>query len=139
MRRVLFALWLVLAAPTSGIAAEPPDPIDLAWEDCAGGGEGPNAEQMLACHAEADRAWDRAMAEAYEDLLKRLKPPSRALLVASQRQWIAFRDAEVALWQAQSTGGDDLNAEVNLHSAAADIARGRALYLRKFRDYFWTD
>jgi uncharacterized protein YecT (DUF1311 family) len=139
MRRVLIALWLVLAAPTNGIAAEPPDPIDLAWEDCAGGGEGPNAEQMLACHLEAHQAWDRAMVEAYEDLLKRLKPSSRALLVESQRQWAAFRDAEIALWQAQSTGDDDLNAEVNLHSAAAEIARARALYLCKFGDYFWTD
>ena len=139
MRYVFAAVAFVLVAAGTGLAQDAPDPIDVVFEDCSGGGEGPNANQMLACHVEAHRAWDQAMDEAYADLLKRLKPPSRELLVASQRQWVAFRDAEVALWQAQAQGADDLNAEVNLHHAATDIARARALYLREYRDYFWTD
>ena len=53
--------------------------------------------------------------EAYADLLGRLKPPSRELLVESQRRWVAFRDAELALWRAQAEGADDLNAEINRH------------------------
>lgn len=139
MRRILAAVSIILATTALAPAQDQPDPIDVVWEDCAFGGEGPNAEQMLACHVAAHRAWDQAMAEAYEDLLSRLKPPSRELLAASQRQWVAFRGAELALWRAQAEGPGDLNAEVNLHRAAADIARARALYLREYRDYFWTD
>lgn len=139
MRRILAVVSLILAAAGLALAQDEPDPIDVVWEDCAFGGEGPDAEQMLACHLEAHRAWDLAMAEAYEDLLRRLKQPSRELLAASQRQWVAFRDAELALWRAQAERSGDLNAEVNLHRAAADIARARALYLREYRDYFWTD
>ena len=139
MSRTLVAIALLLAVTGTPSAQDAPDPIDVIREDCSGGGEGPNAEQMLDCQLTAHHAWEQAMDEAYEDLLKRLKSPSRELLVASQRQWSAFRDAELALWRAQSTGDDDLNAEINLHAAAADIARARALYLREYRDYFWTD
>jgi uncharacterized protein YecT (DUF1311 family) len=138
MRATLSILLLLLTA-TLAAAEDDRDPIDVIWEDCAGGGEGPNAEQMLACHAEARRAWDRAADEAYADLLGRIKSPSRELLIESQRRWAVFRDAELALWRAQAESPDDLNAEVNLHAAAADIARARALYLREYRDYFWTD
>jgi len=44
-------------------------------------------------------------------------------------------------WYDSVYGGfaDDLNAEINRHNAGAELARARALYLRKFRDYFWTD
>jgi uncharacterized protein YecT (DUF1311 family) len=138
MRAPLTVLFLLVTAALAS-AGDERDPIDVIWEDCAGGGEGPNAEQMLACHVEADRAWDRAAVEAYTDLLARIKSPSRELLVESQRRWVAFRDAEFALWRAQAEGEDDLNAEINRRHAGAEIARARALYLRKFRDYFWTD
>lgn len=137
MRAVITVLLLVTA--TLAAAGDERDPIDVIWEDCAGGGEGPNAEQMLACHIEAQLAWEQATDDAYADFLGRLKPPSRELLTESQRRWAAFRDAELALWRAQAEGADDLNAEINGHHAAADLARARALYLRKFRDYFWTD
>jgi uncharacterized protein YecT (DUF1311 family) len=94
---------------------------------------------MLACHVAAESAWDEAMEKAYADLLGKLKPPSENLLIETQRRCVAFRDAELTLWRAQAEGADDLNAEINRHNAATELARGRALYLRKFGDYFWTD
>ena len=57
-----------LLAATLAAAGDERDPIDVIWEDCAGGGEGPNAEQMVACHVEAESAWDLAMDEAYASL-----------------------------------------------------------------------
>lgn len=135
--RLLLVLPLLVAAAAHGEDAR--DPIDVTWEDCAGGGEGPNAEQMLACHAAAAGAWGEAAEDAYAALLARLKPPSRDLLIAAEADWRRYRDAELALWRAQAEGADDLNAEINRRHAEAELARARALYLRKFGDYFWMD
>jgi uncharacterized protein YecT (DUF1311 family) len=138
MRSVLIVL-LILSSAAPALAEDAPDPIDAAWEDCATGGEGPTGEQMLACHTAAAAAWGEAAETAYQDLLARLKPPSRDLLIAAQTEWIAFREAELALWRAQAEGAGDLNAEVNLQHATAELDRARALYLRKFGGYFWMD
>jgi uncharacterized protein YecT (DUF1311 family) len=135
--RLVLVIPLVLAAAAQGEEAR--DPIDVIWDDCATGGEGPNAEQMLACHMSAAAAWSEAAEVAYQTLLARLKPPARDLLIAAQADWTRYRDAELALWRGQAEGSGDLNAEINSRHAEAELARARALYLRKFGDYFWMD
>ncbi len=136
--RLVIAALLVVAAGTVS-AQEATDPIDLVLEDCSGGGEGPNEWQLLECFVTARQAWDAALAEAYAAVLARLDPESRALLEASQRQWVAFRDAETAFWRGRPAGGDDILVETNLEAAMVDIVKARTIYLRHRRDYFYAD
>jgi uncharacterized protein YecT (DUF1311 family) len=79
------------------------------------------------------------MDEAYREMVARTDPALRDLLEASQRQWVAFRDAETAFWRGRPAGGDDILVETNLEAAMVDIVKARTIYFRHRRDYFYAD
>ena len=49
---------------------------------------------MVDCTGEAIRAWDKRLNEVYQQVMAGLDPKSRELLRASQRRWVAFREAD---------------------------------------------
>ena len=85
----LLCLILPLAA-----LADDQDPIDKALDACLATPEGASTLGMVECTGEAIRAWDKRLNEIYRQAMARLDPKSRELLRASQRRWVAFREAE---------------------------------------------
>ena len=83
--------WLMLPLPA--LAADQ-DPIDKALDACLAKPEGMSTPGMVDCTDEAIRAWDKRLNEVYKQVLEGLDPKSRELLRASQRRWVAFREAE---------------------------------------------
>jgi len=49
---------------------------------------------MVECTDEAIQAWDKRLNEVYKRVMADLDPKSRELVRASQRRWVAFREAE---------------------------------------------
>jgi uncharacterized protein YecT (DUF1311 family) len=137
MVRILASVALLLGVSGSSFAEDPRDPIDLVLDDCFGG-EGPNDVQLLECFAVARRSWDEALNVALADVLGKLDQDSRALFEASQRQWVAFREAETAFWR-NWKAIDDIDRETNVEAALVDIVRARTLYLRAHSASFYLE
>ena len=74
--------------------AADPDPIDAALDVCLAKPEGSSTPGMVECTGDAIRAWDKRLNEVYQQVMAGLDPKSRGLLRASQRRWVAFREAE---------------------------------------------
>lgn len=90
MRSIVIAVGMVLAASSTQAA------------DCR---HAVLQAQMNACAAEAYEKADRELNAAYRELQARAQGEIAKLLVAAQRAWVAFRDAECAFAASGSAGG----------------------------------
>jgi uncharacterized protein YecT (DUF1311 family) len=88
------ALLLLLSLLSFPALAADPDPLDTALDACLAKPEGASTPGMVECTGEAIRAWDKRLNEVYRQVMVGLDPKSRDLLRASQRRWVAFREAE---------------------------------------------
>src|SRR5215472_12071127 len=86
-------LLLLLMLPPPAVAADP-DPLDTALDACLAKPEALSTPGMVECTDEAIQAWDKRLNEVYKRVLAELDPKSRELVRASQRRWVAFREAE---------------------------------------------
>jgi uncharacterized protein YecT (DUF1311 family) len=86
-------LLLLPLIPFPALAADP-DPIDVALDACLAKPEALSTPGMVDCTDEAIRAWDKRLNEVYQQVMVGLDPKSRELVRASQRRWVAFREAE---------------------------------------------
>jgi uncharacterized protein YecT (DUF1311 family) len=86
-------LLLLPLLPLPALAADR-DPIDAALDACLAKPEGASTPGMVECTSEAIRAWDKRLNEVYQQVISGLDPRSQELLRASQRRWVAFREAE---------------------------------------------
>jgi uncharacterized protein YecT (DUF1311 family) len=101
MRRVFLSACLVVLAATSA-----------AWaDDCD---RNDDSQQMMNICAAADHdAADATLNKAYQDVVAGYDDKTRKLLQATQRAWIAFRDAECDYSTADSEGGSIHPMEVS--------------------------
>jgi uncharacterized protein YecT (DUF1311 family) len=113
-------------------AAAPADPIDTALAACLDGPDGQSTAGMIECLDTAYDAWDAALNETYAALAASLDPKSRGLLKRSQRQWIAFRNAERQFFAAPWTTDRGTLVRVTLGQAQVDLVKGRVLMLRSY-------
>lgn len=89
------------AAPTPAPAASPAaDPVEAryspAYAQCLDQPEGQSTMGMIACTGEELKVQDAALNAAYGKLAAAMNDRQKARLVAAQRAWIAFRDADCA-------------------------------------------
>src|SRR6516164_882351 len=91
MRALLLLLLLMLSLPA--LAADQ-DPHDTALNACLAKPEALSTPGMVECTDEAIRGWDKRLNEVYQQVMTDLDPKSQELLRASQRRWVAFREAE---------------------------------------------
>lgn len=89
--RLAVALAMALAAAPAAAQA-PTDPIDARLQ--AALSQDPSTADQLAAIATARAAWDARLNAVYRELLASLPPEPAERLRASQRAWLAFRDAE---------------------------------------------
>jgi uncharacterized protein YecT (DUF1311 family) len=132
MRR--FALASVFAVLASGAFAqgETEDPIDLAYSTCMDRPEAQSTQGMVECMGTAYHAWDKALNGAYAKLIETLDPATVEKLKASQRQWIAFRDAESEFLSSfeVTEGGTIMRLVTN--EAMIDLVKSRVRELRSY-------
>ena len=79
---VICVLLLLSLLSFPALAADP-DPLDAA-----------STLGMVECTTEAIREWDKRLNKVYQQVMAGLDPKSRELVRASQRRWVAFREAE---------------------------------------------
>ncbi len=92
-------VWAVLALP-SGLPAVDVESPDAAEVRIARGmdrllDEDSSTAGMVQAAAWEFREWDQLMNTAYQALLSNLPTEEQATLRASQRAWLAYRDAEL--------------------------------------------
>jgi uncharacterized protein YecT (DUF1311 family) len=90
---VICVLLLLSLLSFPALAADP-DPLDAAVDACLAKPEGASTPGMVDCTGEAIREWDKRLNKVYQQVMAGLDPKSRELVRASQRRWVAFREAE---------------------------------------------
>lgn len=118
-----------LARADSSVQA---DPIDRALDRCLAAPAAGSTAGMVSCLDTAYGAWDKELNTVYRALSASLDPKSRALLQASQRQWIAFRDAERKFWQGPWTADEGTLIQITLGQTNVDLVKARVLTLRGY-------
>jgi uncharacterized protein YecT (DUF1311 family) len=106
--------------------------------DCANPG---TQAEMTACSRDDYRKADSRLNETYRQITERLKhsddadgslKKTLAALIAAQRAWIAFRDAECTFVGSRTTGGS-INATI-VASCLAGLTDKRADALKAYMD-----
>ena len=86
---------------------------------------------------EMRESYDKLMNKYYNKLLKALKPADQKTLIAAQRAWIAYRDAEVKLigtmTKEEYSGGGTIQTNI-FTGSYADIVVRRALEIFNYYD-----
>lgn len=120
---ILACMLPLLVAAATGAAADdakkPTDPIEDAFQACLAKPDNQTTSGMLDCTATAYKAYDKQLNAVYERVMEKLDPRSKALLHASQREWVAFREAERKAMNGPWT--HDRGSLVSLEIAAADV------------------
>jgi uncharacterized protein YecT (DUF1311 family) len=96
--RVLLALLVAGLLPMAGHAEAEPvkqHPIDRQFDACVE--RDYSTAGMANCAYAAQEAWDKELNTRYAALLAALPAPEAEALRASQRRWLAYRDAEYGL------------------------------------------
>ena len=84
--------------------------------------------QITSCAAAEATAADKRLNGAYRDLLRTLDLAESRGLAATQRTWLAFRDADCAWWGR----GDFSLAATNKLGCLADLSNARAKELESW-------
>ena len=126
----IFVMMAALAGcMTLASGQESKDPIDEELNACLSSPSGSSTAGQSECATRAYTAWDTELNRVYQKLMKNLDPASRSMLRNSQREWLAFREAEkkfqAAPWREK--GGTLIGVSVNLDNVDALRTRVRAL------------
>jgi uncharacterized protein YecT (DUF1311 family) len=108
--RLTAALALALLAVTPALAdpAAPTDPVQArytpAFDKCLAAPDGQSTMGMIECTQKEDDLQDARLNAAYKKAMTGLNARQKAKLLAAQRAWIVFRDAECASYQDEDWG-----------------------------------
>ena len=128
LRTICVASLLALAPAwaTANDAFPDQHPIEAELTRCMETPEGMSTQGMRHCIDQSQAAWDKELNRLWRELMAELGPEAKEKLRASQRQWLAFRDAEYealnsAYGAMSGTMFQPMHAE-----ALANITRDRA-------------
>jgi uncharacterized protein YecT (DUF1311 family) len=132
-------LFLTLALPcllfhasVRTAAGQTKDPIDTVLNACLNGPTGYSTVGQTECAAKAARAWESELNKIYGNLMRQLDPASQALLRTSQRQWLAFRQAERKFQAGPWTRDKGTLMGVTIALENVDVVRSRVSTLRHY-------
>lgn len=119
MRRII-----VVAGLAAGLFSVP------AFADDCDGAE--SQSDMTACYGDAFKAADKALNATYGKIAHRLRddPDTKKLLVAAERAWVAFRDAECAFSASGAEGGSIYPMTASM--CLTDLTEARTAQLEPF-------
>ena len=134
MKTILLAALTAaaLSLPATAQDEEAKDPIDAALTACLDAPDGQSTAGMIACADQAYASWDKELNTAYSSLIENIDADSAAKLKASQRQWVAFRDAEYQFQEGTWIADYGSAMTVSIALARVDIMRARVLTLRSY-------
>ena len=132
-RRAVAVCAVVASLAPPALAADK-DPIDGALERCLETPSGQTTAGMVECIGAATTAWDRRLNEAYQKAMQALDPRSQDLLRASQRKWLAFRDAEATALNGPWRLSAGTLAQVTTANANLSAVKERAEELSAYTD-----
>jgi uncharacterized protein YecT (DUF1311 family) len=112
-------------------------PMPAAQAFDAGCPDAATTAEMLECVEALHAAAEREMSAAYEALAGALAPEPRAALEASQRAWLAFREAHNALFAVAPTGGDGTMAALVRTAELVELTEARTAQLEEL--LVWVD
>jgi len=127
---LLFTL-LALAMPLRA-DDEKKHPIDQALD--AAMERDSSTAGMVQAVSKANKDWDKEMNVLYQDLKKTMKPEEWAALVAAQKAWIVYRDAQTksiveTYGHMEGTMWIPMSA-----SAVMELTKDRALFLKSLQE-----
>lgn len=112
-------------------------PMPAAQAFDAGCPDAETTAEMVQCVEALHAAAEREMSAAYEALAGALAPEPRAALEASQRAWLAFREAHTALFAAAPTGADGTMARLVRTAELVELTAARTAQLEEL--LVWVD
>lgn len=119
---------LMLLTCTSLLAADE-HPIDQALSTCMETPEGMSTHGMRECIGTATEAWDAELNRVYSALMRELPADAKTALRTAQRQWIAFRDADLRALES-AYGAMDGTMYLVMHAdAVSSLTRDRVRQL----------
>jgi uncharacterized protein YecT (DUF1311 family) len=130
---VLSMVLAIVPFATLSAAATNNSLPNSAVEKCEA--EAQTQSEINDCAAKDARAADERLNRAYRNMMGNVDAEDKAKLVAAQRAWIAFRDADCAFW---SSGGGSI-APWSYSSCIADHSRARAKELDGWPSYTGRD
>jgi uncharacterized protein YecT (DUF1311 family) len=135
-------LFLLLLSGNSFSQSEntPKDSIDLVLRDCLDYFTA--SYDLVGCMDDAADAWDDALNEIYQKLIKTLLPEEQELLRISQRAWIEYRDKEMAFVNqihAASEGISSSSLEFSKLQRKMELTRSRVLELRGYYGEYYPE
>ena len=105
---VLAAAALAGAVMASDASAAPKDPVEArytpGYQRCLNAPEGQSTYGMIECASGELKIQDARLNGAYRKAMAGLNPRQKAKLLAAQRAWVAFRDAECASFEDEDWG-----------------------------------
>ena len=134
--RVIAVAVCVMAFALAAHGAEE-HPIDRKLGACVDGN--PSTAGAIECIGDAYAAWDRELNDAYKALMGRLAQPQQEAFRKSQRQWLAWRDAEFATIDAVYGGLEGTMFLPMRVDERMQIVRERALALRGYQSLLTMD
>ena len=124
--------FLLGVAPQVRAAEPPTDPIDTTLAECLDSPDGQSTAGMVTCLDTAYRGWDQALNDVYNNLFDLLDADSLARLKLSQREWIAFRDAERDFLVALQKPENGTLMHVIAVQSLVNLVKDRTLQLRVY-------
>jgi len=95
-RRVWAVAALVGLVVVSPKASAQQSSIDEVLSACLESPSGMSTRGQIECTDQSTVAWDRELNRVFQVLMRTLDKPQADALRAAQRQWVKFRDAEIA-------------------------------------------
>ena len=132
MKNTLLLIVLLALAMPLRADDEKKHPIDQAME--AAIDRDSSTAGMVQAVSKANKDWDKEMNDLYQDLKKTMKPEEWAALVAAQKAWIVYRDAQKKSI-VETYGHMDGTMYIPMSaSAVMEITKDRALFLKSLKE-----
>ena len=109
-----------------------PHPIDIAVTQCME--ENSSTAGMVQCLQKGYEKWDEELNKQYKKLNARLSKEQKAALQASQREWVKFRDLELAYLTELYATQEGTMYRVVLATEQLEVIKRRALILGKHNE-----